>query len=277
YDSEKFDPNLSRLTIPFNIKYGISGDLSFAQFPNLVSIDFYGCYNLNSINISENEKLRWLNFSVSLYKYINCKLIVNGRQLDRVLVPVDWNNAAKMKDQCIIPYDLVEDRTLEQLEAEVKKLKQNLAEKNQQIKDLQTETKKKPTLHQFQELNKIVLPGSELNYVGLKEEIKRLKLKDFAPYFRQQKDLYDQLTINSKNKAGDNLKPILELFLQTRKQIIEQSKRNDGDFAKGQLQGQLTTCQTLLQSKFTQEELQSLLNMQEEILKLEEQSNSLRV
>ncbi|CAG8618113.1 17495_t:CDS:1 [Acaulospora morrowiae] len=273
-------PSFSGVGLVVYDNSNMNGDLSFAQFPNLMAITIQNQViysNLNSIDISENENFWKLDINSNFNYY--CKIIVKERQLNRVLVSYVENGVCKkekLKNQCQIPYYLVEDRKLEQLETEVKKLKQDLAEKNQQIKDLQTEAKKKPTLYQFEELNKVVFPDSELNYVSLKEEIKRLKLKDFAPYFRQQKDRFDQLTLTSKNKAADNLKPILELFLQTRKQIIEQNNRNGDDFAKGQLQGQLVTCQTLLQSKFTQEELQTLLNMQEEILKLEEQSNSLR-
>ncbi|CAG8772412.1 12489_t:CDS:2, partial [Racocetra persica] len=55
------------------------------------------------------------------------------------------------------------------------------------------------------------------------------------------------------------------LFLQTNKQIIEFENESDNSFARGQLQGQVTTCQTLLQTKFTQEELRSLLNRQNEL------------
>ncbi|CAG8737991.1 13155_t:CDS:1, partial [Acaulospora morrowiae] len=270
-------PSFSDVELIVYDNENITGDISLAQFPNLVKITFsknINFTNLDSIDISENEKLCWL-FGYTSFNNTYCKLFVKERQLGRVIV--SWGTGVrkvenKLEHQCYIPYYIVEDRKLERLETEVERLTQDLTEKNQQIKDLQTEANEKPTLHQFQELNKIVLAGSEFDYFNLKEEIKRLKLIDFTPYFQQQKERFDQLTINSKNKAGDNLKPILELFLQTRKQIIEQSNRNGDDFAKGQLQGQLVTCQTLLQSKFTQEELQSLLNMQEEILKLEEQS-----
>ncbi|CAG8456335.1 536_t:CDS:2 [Acaulospora colombiana] len=263
----------------------INGDLNLAQFPNLVKITFGNSIkfsNLNSIDISENNKLCWLiidsryaNFRDASY----CRLFAKESQIDRVILSyIDASGnprADKLRNQCQIPYYLAEGQKLEQLEAEVENLRQVLAEKDQQVKDLQTETKRKPTLYQFQELNKILLPGSKLNYIHLKEEIKRLKLKDFAPYFQQKKEKYDQLTTNCKDKAGDNLKAILELFLQTRKQIIVQSNINDNDFAKGQLYGQVNTCQALLQSKFTQEEIESLSSKHDEMLKLEEQLDNI--
>ncbi|CAG8756775.1 5451_t:CDS:1, partial [Dentiscutata heterogama] len=96
----------------------------------------------------------------------------------------------------------------------------------------------------------------------------------FNPYFQEQKNTFEQLTATAKNKAGDSLKSILDLFLQTSRQIIESEdeSKNYDSFVQGQLQGQLTTCRTLLQTKFTTEELRSLLDKQKELRKLEKHS-----
>jgi hypothetical protein len=120
------------------------------------------------------------------------------------------------------------------------------------------------------------LPGEALNFDNLKQEVKRLKLKDFNPYFQEQKANFIKLITDNKNKAGDGLNTILDLLLQTNKQIIKQGNESSDSFTRGQLQGQLTTCQTLLQTKLTQEELQNILDKQKEFLKLERQSESLQ-
>ncbi|CAG8520901.1 24680_t:CDS:1, partial [Dentiscutata erythropus] len=133
-----------------------------------------------------------------------------------------------------------------------------------------------PTLSQFQELNNIALPCTDLDFDKLKQEIKRLKLKDFDPHFQKQKNTFGQLTSSAINKAGDGLSAILDLFVQANKQIIESNNGNNNSFAQGQLQGQLTTCKTLLQTKFTSEELQSLQDKQKELMELEKQSAVLR-
>ncbi|CAG8649312.1 20432_t:CDS:1, partial [Racocetra persica] len=160
-------------------------------------------------------------------------------------------------------------------------VKQSLAQKDRTIVRLNRETQQTPTFSQFQELNNIVLPCTNLDFNKLKQEIKRLKMKDFQPYFEEKTNTFEQLTATAKCKAGDNLSTILNLFLQTNKQIIEsenESNKNDSNnsFAQGRLLGQLTTCQTLLQTKFTSEELQSLLNKQKELTKLKERFAILR-
>jgi hypothetical protein len=139
---------------------------------------------------------------------------------------------------------------------------------------LKIKTEQTPTLEQFQELNSIALPGEALNFNNLKQEIKRLKIKDFNPYFQEKKDNFAQLVTNAQNQAGEGLKTILDLFLETKRQLLEQT---DNDLlVQGRLEGQLTTCQTLLLTKFAERELQELLNRQKELLKLEKQATSLQ-
>ncbi|CAG8606756.1 13903_t:CDS:1 [Acaulospora morrowiae] len=145
YGSSRF----SGVQFTVNIPNGrMNGDLSFAQFPNLMKITFSSGINvddLGSIDVNKNEELCWLIFQGHC-NFMNtyCKLLVNERQLDQVIVSYYDNGFKKerIRNQCLIPYRIPEDRKLEQLEAEVKKLQQHLAEKNQQINDLQTTTKK---------------------------------------------------------------------------------------------------------------------------------------
>ncbi|CAG8577453.1 10122_t:CDS:1, partial [Racocetra persica] len=273
----------------------LNGELDLGSFPNLRKITFDHSirFILESIDISKNEKLSRIvkpNSDDNFLENNSFILLVKEIQLDRIIVSYYENNGSVwsktkkyLREQTIIPYRLVEDK---KLEAEVANLKQSLAQKDQTIAqkdqtiaqkdrtiaDLNQKIQQTPTLSQFQELNNIVLSCTDLDFNKLKQEIKKLKLKDFNPHFQEQKNCFEQLTSTAKNKAGDSLTTILDLFLQTNKQIIDSENVSSNSYTQGQLQGQLVTCKTLLQTKFTPDELQNLLNKQKELKELEKQS-----
>ncbi|CAG8707023.1 12784_t:CDS:1 [Gigaspora margarita] len=274
----------------------IKDELDLAIFPNLRKITFWnGCQiGLESINISKNEKLSKILIDSRNDNFIDNNsftLLVKEIQHSRIILTyykliyygtgssANLKTSKYLREQTMIPYTLVEDRKLGQLEAEVANLKQSLAQKDQTIAekdrtiaDLNRKAQQTPTLSQFQELNNIALSCTDLEFNKLKQEIKRLKLKDFDPHFQKQKNAFEQLKTTAKDKAGESLSAILELFLQTNKKIIETKNGNNDSFTQGQLQGQLTTCQTLLTTKFTSEELQKLQDKQKELIELEKQS-----
>ncbi|CAG8562738.1 595_t:CDS:2 [Paraglomus occultum] len=142
---------------------------------------------------------------------------------------------------------------------------------NRKLEQLKKETEQTPTLRQFQELNNIALPTTELNFDNLKREVQRLKLKDFIPYFQEQRDNLDQLIDSTKNKVGENLEMFLELCLQTQKQISESEKEENDALTQAQLKGQLTAYQTILQTKLNKKEVKNLLEKQAEFTHLEKQ------
>ncbi|CAG8665487.1 14117_t:CDS:1 [Gigaspora margarita] len=260
----------------------LKGELDLSPFPNLRKITFQGNAQFNfleSIDLSKNQKLSKiiiLNQNQNqFFRNNDFILLIKEMQSNRIILSYYedtsrnvWIEKYKyLQEQTIIPYILVEDG---QLETEIAELRQSLNYKDQIITDLNKKIQQTPTLNQFQELNNIALGHSELNFNKLKQEIKRLKLKDFNPYFQEQKNTFERLMITTKNRAGDSLKSILDLLLRTNNQIIESEDGNkNNSFTQGQLQGQLTSCQTLLQTKFTPEELQSLLDKQKEFGKLE--------
>jgi predicted DNA-binding protein (UPF0251 family) len=147
----------------------------------------------------------------------------------------------------------------------------------EQVNNLKKETEQTPTLTQFQELSEIALSDEELDFEKLKEEIKRLKLKDLNPYYEEKKKKFEELVNEAKSKVGQDLTPILELFLKTNKQILEHGKKNsENDFYQGSLKGKLETCQTLLQSKLSAEDLQDILDNQSKFFKSERKIESLK-
>jgi hypothetical protein len=116
-----------------------------------------------------------------------------------------------------------------------------------------------------------------LDFEKLKEEIKRLKLKDLIPYYEEKKNKFEELVNGAKSKVGQDLAPIFELFLKTNKQILEHGKKkSENHFYQGSLKGKLETCQTLLQSKLSAEDLQDILDNQSKFFKSETKIESLK-
>src|SRR5690349_5664605 len=92
------------------------------------------------------------------------------------------------------------------------------------------------------------------NFEQLKQEITRLKHQELAPQVREEKAKFKQLITTAKDKAGEgSFAPIVDLLLETQKQITEQ--RDEDAF----VQGQLAAYQTILQTKLTPEEIRNLL------------------
>ncbi|CAG8470017.1 13737_t:CDS:1 [Acaulospora morrowiae] len=259
------------------------GNLNLAQFPNLAKITFQdgiNVDNLDSIDISGNEKLGRMIIGSSgkknPFRSSRCVLLVKENQVDQIIVSYyEQKNSIekKLRKQDAIPYRIVESQ---QSGGEMERLRQIIAEKDKQIERLQTEGAQRLSLSQFQELTDLVLPGSEFDHAKFKQEIIRLKLEDLVPYLQGQKERFDGLVIDLKRRVGDSLKPIVDLLMKTRKDIFEQTNINNNEFAQGKLQGELAICQTLLQTSLAQEELQSLLTAQDEMLKIEMQIANLQ-
>jgi hypothetical protein len=113
----------------------------------------------------------------------------------------------------------------------------------------------------LRELNNIILPKSDFDFLTLKEEITRLKTNELIPQNKNQKTELEKLITNIKSQAGTSFAGTVDLLLQTHQQILAQQKEND-PFAQGQLE---TFKKILLsQAKLTTEEIQSLLTKQKE-------------
>ncbi|GES90341.1 hypothetical protein GLOIN_2v1655297 [Rhizophagus clarus] len=147
------------------------GEINLSQFPNLRRISFNNNVQVNNfecIDISENMELSKivLNESSAAFplRNSNCKLLIKERQLSQVVVFYHklkyanntsyWIEKYKLLGkQEVLPYAFVENgKKMEQLEAEIEKLNQSIAEKDQQIESLKKENEQTPTLSQFKEL-----------------------------------------------------------------------------------------------------------------------------
>ncbi|RIB12703.1 hypothetical protein C2G38_1791289 [Gigaspora rosea] len=230
-DDYAHQPTLSGGTLSIDRKYTlIEDELDLAMFPNLRKITFDCIIGFESINISKNEKLSKIMTNQVNTNFIdnnNFTLVIKEIQLSRIIFSYyeymalgngnfgSLKTSKSLREQAMIPYFLVEDRKLGQLETEVANLKQSLAQKDQTIAqkdrtiaDLTRKAQQTPTLSQFEKLNNIALPCTDLDFNKLKQEIKRLKLKDFDPHFQKQKNTFEQLKTTAKDKAGDSLSAI---------------------------------------------------------------------
>ena len=140
-------------------------------------------------------------------------------------------------------------------------LKNELQAQEKQVKELK---------NYLMKLSEIIFFDRTYTFDQIQQEITRLKLQELAPRARREKEHLEQLIINAKTKAN-NLEKIVDLLLETKRQIIEQG--NDSIFA----QGQLTAYQTILEGNLTKEELQTLLSKQTELFNLEKHLVSLQI
>ncbi|RIB12694.1 hypothetical protein C2G38_1790994 [Gigaspora rosea] len=202
-DQSLFSFSNGKLTI-YSDPEKLKGELDLAFCPNLRKITFQANIQFNvleSIDLSKNEKLSKIiilnqnqNQFFRNYDFI---LFMKEMQSNRIVISYYENTSGNLwiekykslREQAMILYLLVEDRKLEQLKVENAELRQSLNNKDLTIAGLNKKIQQTPTLSQFQELSNIVLGHHELNFNKLKHEIKRLKLKDFNPYFQDKKIL----------------------------------------------------------------------------------------
>ncbi len=109
----------------------------------------------------------------------------------------------------------------------------------------------------------------------LQTEVARFKFQELAPQVQNRRTELEQLITNTKTKAG-NLENVVDLLLEMQKQISENEKNND-QLTQAHLEGQLTAYKSILESNLTKEELKLLLDKQIELYQLEEQFSKLQI
>jgi len=123
---------------------------------------------------------------------------------------------------------------------------------------------------QLNELNDIVCPEKSFNFAHLKKEIQKLKAKELVPQWKNKRAQLNELVIALQNKAGNELKSMVDFYLQTYEQIIKQEEE-DGTFA----QNQMKLLQNTLEKKISREELLEIAQLQKEFFYLEKKLNAL--
>ncbi|CAG8821421.1 27346_t:CDS:1 [Gigaspora margarita] len=133
---------------------------------------------------------------------------------------------------------------------------------------IQNQSQQFQQFQQLKQLSDLLFPSKPYDFPVLKQEIVRLKYQELAPRVRDEKNKFGELTTNMKTKAGD-FEKVVDLLLDTQKQAI---KNNDQ-----LIQGQLIAYKSVLESKLTKDELQTLLSKQTELNQLEENLANLQI
>ncbi|KAF0464114.1 hypothetical protein F8M41_026552 [Gigaspora margarita] len=175
-----FQKNNSQ-TSPFSFSDGVlniysnseklKSELDLASFPNLRKITFQGSTQfsiLESIDLSKNEKLSKImiqNNSQKQFFYNNdFILLIKEMQSNQIVLSYYESTSNNMwiekykslREQAIIPYLLVKDKKLAQLEAEIAELRQSLNHKEQTIANLNKKIQRTPTELYFNKLKKLI-------------------------------------------------------------------------------------------------------------------------
>ena len=124
---------------------------------------------------------------------------------------------------------------------------------------------------QLIELNEIIYPDSNYDFSRLKQKVQKLKLKELEPQLELNKTQLTNLIANLQNRASNDIKGVMDLYLQSHAQMIVQNKENDS-----YAQAQLINFENALQNHLTQDELKALRTFQKEILVSEQQINNFR-
>ncbi|CAG8699876.1 1676_t:CDS:2, partial [Funneliformis mosseae] len=290
YIERNFPKNVKEISA---ISSQLEGHLNLSEYPNLTIVDL-GCNSrLTSLQLSHSSGITHISiFDTGIYNFSflaytpNIHSICLPRAGDKIGEPTGNVYFSKaLRDSCQENYKLQtslrqSNRQIQtQLDQEIKKncdntqrikeLEQQLAIVQQENKELQSNNDQK---NQINELSNIALPNIPYHFTKLKQEIIRLKVQELAPKVRNESTKVVKLITEAKNKAG-NFSSIVDLILETQKQIVHNSETSQRDIFFGKMEAY----RTILESVLSKEELQTLLNKQTEFLELEKHLKSLQL
>ncbi|GBC07825.1 hypothetical protein RclHR1_07710009 [Rhizophagus clarus] len=273
------------------VSKNLEGDLDLSDYPNLTKVDIGINSQLRSLKLASSNRITWMslyNTNINNFSFVaelpNIQTICLPRTGDligggpgnayiaQVVQDVcqkknqELEKLSQEKDQELGKLSKEKDQELEKLSQEkYQELEKLSQEKDQELEKLSQENQ------QFRELSKLLFPNRPYNFLELQLEVARLKYQELIPQVRNKKIELEQLITNAKNKTEVSFVAIIDLFLGTQKQIVEQGDNSDI------VRGQLTAYQNVLQTKLTQEELQTLLNKQTELCQLENHLANLKL
>ncbi|CAG8592880.1 15878_t:CDS:1 [Funneliformis caledonium] len=283
YIERNFPKNVKEISA---ISSQLEGHLDLSEYPNLTIVDL-GCNSrLTSLQLSNSSGIKYISiFDTGIYNFSflaytpNIHSICLPRAGDKIGEPTGNVYFSKaLRDSCQENYKLQtslrqSNRQIQtQLDQEIKKNcdnTQRIKELEQQLAIVQQENQEK---NQINELSNIALPNSPDHFTKLKQEIIRLKVQELAPKVRNESTKVVKLIEEAKNKAG-NFSSIVDLILETQKQIVQNSVTSQRDIFFGKMEAY----RTILESVLSKEELQTLLNKQTEFLELEKHLKSLQL
>lgn len=116
---------------------------------------------------------------------------------------------------------------------------------------------------ELNELKGIVLPNQNCSdFMKLKNEIARLKIKELAPQLQSQKEQAEKLITDSKKQLSEESKTVLDFYLTT----LKQEENNSSRFGETSLKaGKLVAYEDILKTKLTSENVQQIKQLQQKI------------
>jgi hypothetical protein len=209
------------------------------------------CTNLSELNLSFNREITSLTIAgcINLLKIEGLEELSNLQNLNL------WNESVP-NSKLQIPFSQSHWKQEIGRMREIQILKEKTNKNEQQLK----------------ELADIILPNITFDFDILKQEIARLRLNELVPRAQNKKSELEQQINNTKNNVESSFKKVIDLLLETQKQII--GKNNPLDEA--QLTGQLNAYISILEGNLSKQELQALLDNKTELIKLEEQIDKLQ-
>ncbi|CAI2189514.1 3656_t:CDS:2 [Funneliformis geosporum] len=246
----------------------LEGHLDLSKYPNLTKVNIGINNQLTGLKLAHSNQIVWMSIygtRIDDFSFLACMLNIQTVYLSQSGEkigdgPGNAYIAKAIRESCQENYKFqnsLRQSNQTQLDQERKKNSDN----SQRIKELEQ--------HQIKELYNITFSNSTYNFTNLKNDIIRLKFQELAPQVRNENANLVQLIFEAKNKAG-NLSSIVNLILETQKQIIQNSVKQE------KLSSQIEACQTILASSLAKEELQILLNKQIEVLELEKHLESIQ-
>ncbi|CAG8585008.1 15342_t:CDS:1 [Funneliformis caledonium] len=272
----------------------LEGHLDLSDYPNLTIVDIGHNSQLTSLKLAHSNRITWMSLLGTNIDNFSC--LAGTPNLQKVLLPRSGDKigddpgnayiAKVIRESCQENNRLLSQFNKQiqtQLEQEknnnsqrIKELEKQLANVQQENQALQSQSQQKQqTINdqqsQMNELSNIAFNNNSYNFTKLKKEIFRLKVQELTPQVRNESTKLDQLITETKSKAG-HFSLVVDLILENQKQIVQinETSQRDKFIAKAE------AYQTILVNNLTEEELQTLLNKQKEVLKLEKHLESLQ-
>lgn len=213
------------------------------------------CTNIDKLNLNSNQKISTL----IIRGCINLQKIEGLEQLSNLQNLNLWpsNSVPNSKLQIPFPFNQYSWKL------EIGRIKE--------IQTLKEKTNRNE--QQLNELADIILPNITFDLDKLKQEIARLRLNELVPQVQNKKSELEQQMNSTKNNLESSFKKVIDLLLETQKQIITGKK---DPLVQAQFTGQLNAYLSILEGNLSKQELQALLDKKTELIKLEEQIEKLQ-
>ncbi|PKY37516.1 hypothetical protein RhiirA4_438731 [Rhizophagus irregularis] len=257
----------------FNTK--LEGELDLNGFKNLEDLAIWGNWTstlhpITNLKIDRCSKLQKLEIDCTSFDKLN----LNSNQKITTLIIRGCINLQKIEGleqlSNLQNLNLWPSNSVPNSKLQISLSQNNWKPEIGRIKEIQVLKEK---AQQLKELADIILPNITFDLDKLKQEIARLRLNELVPQVQKKKSELEQQINNTKNSVETSFKKVIDLLLETQKQIITGKK---DPLVQAQFTGQLNAYLSILEGNLSKQELQALLDKKTELIKMEEQIDKLQ-